>query len=218
MTDARLEWGFKEAFRAYISGSIANGEWHVLDGAAYATPSFTFFGDGAINPATAEGELSYAGGIRFTGHGGILDTTVSNPRVVIIDADRAQLVLDVIGTTQDGVAVEAEGIVFADLDLAAATRSAQGGQLSITNAPATLTATGADAFGTYPAGEEFDPVTITGQLADDCGDVVAIAAETENDGAVDGVPVWVWLITTVLAAAIVALTIVLVRRRQPSGA
>src|SRR5690606_24359517 len=37
---AALGWGFKEEFRAYVDGSIANGEWTTADGATYETPSF----------------------------------------------------------------------------------------------------------------------------------------------------------------------------------
>ena len=211
--DARLEWGFKEAFRAYVSGSIANGEWQVLDGAEYETPSFTFVGNGALDSSTGEGELVFSGGIRFTGHGGILDTSVSNPRVIVLDADTAQLVLDVVGTTQEGVAVEAEGVVFADLDLSAATRSADVGVLTIEGAPATLTATGAEAFGTYPAGEQLDPVTITGSLADDCGEVVIAEPEAEVAPSDGGVPLWVWAVIIALILAVIAITVALVRRR-----
>ena len=35
VVSASLEWGFKESFRGYIDGSIANGEWTVAEGAAY---------------------------------------------------------------------------------------------------------------------------------------------------------------------------------------
>jgi hypothetical protein len=216
--DARLEWGFKEAFRAYISGSIANGEWEVLDGAEYETPSFSFTGSGALDASTGEGELVFVGGIRFTGHGGILDTSVSNPRVVVLDADTAQLVLDVVGTTQEGVAVEAEGVVFADLDLSMASRSADNGVLTIEGAPATLTATGADAFGTYPAGEPLDPVTITGTLADDCGELVVAEPGPDSGDVVEGggIEWWVWAVIVALLATVIALTVVLLRRRSES--
>ncbi|UYN83427.1 MAG: HtaA domain-containing protein [Microcella sp.] len=214
VSDAELEWGFKEAFRAYISGSIANGEWQLLEGAEYETPSFAFGGAGAINPRTGEGQFDFTGGIRFTGHGGILDTTVSNPRVVMIDGDTAQLVLDVIGTTQDGVAVEAEGVVFGDIDLSAAARSADDGVLTITGAPVTLTATGADAFGTYPAGEEFDPITITGTLADDCGDELVASPEAEAPATSDGaIEWWVWALLIAAVLAVITVVIVMLRRR-----
>src|SRR3546814_3461048 len=41
-----LSWGFKESFRAYISGSIAAGEWTTSGGATYETPSFGWSGAG----------------------------------------------------------------------------------------------------------------------------------------------------------------------------
>jgi hypothetical protein len=211
--DAQLEWGFKEAFRAYISGAIAAGEWELLEGAEYETPTFTFAGSGALDSRSGAGEILFTGGIRFTGHGGILDTSVSNPRVIVLDSDSAQLVLDVVGTTQEGLAIEAAGVVFADLDLGAASRSADNGMLTIAGAPATLTATGAEAFGTYPAGEQLDPVSITGTLADNCGAVASVEPATDVATGDEQVPWWWWVVVPALFATAAALVVVLVRRR-----
>lgn len=76
VTDAELTWGFKEAFRSYISGTIANGEWTTADGATYATPDFSWTsGAGNYDGSSGEGLLGFTGSITFTGHGGILNTT-----------------------------------------------------------------------------------------------------------------------------------------------
>ena len=216
--DAALTWGFKETFRSYISGSIANGEWEVLDGATYETPEFGFTGAGAFDQATGAGELTFAGGIRFTGHGGILDTTVSNPRVIMLDAESGQLVLDVVGTTQEGEEVSAEGVVFADLDLSASSRSAQDGVLVISDIPAVLTATGAEAFGTYPAGDPLDPLTITATLADDCGEVVIAEPEApvaEQPAAND--LTWLWIALVALLLIVIAVLVTMLVRRRAAA-
>ncbi len=221
LQDAELTWGFSESFRAYISGSIANGEWRMLDGATYETPAFRFSGAGALEPATGEGEIVFTGAVQFVGHGGILDTTLANPRLVMLDDRSAQLVVDVTGTTQAGDAVAAEGVVFADIDLSAATRTAEQGELVIAEAPATLTVTGAEAFGTYPPGETLDPITIMASLADDCG-----AAAVADTGAAaplaseTGVPGWVWVLLVALLAIVAALAaaVVVLRRRAVTAA
>lgn len=220
LQDAELVWGFKESFRAYVSGSIANGEWQALDGATYETPNFLFTGEGALEPASGEGEVVFTGAMRFVGHAGILDTTLANPRLVMLDSDTAQLVLDVTGTTQAGEAISAEGVVFADVDLSAATRTAELGELVIADAPVTLTATGAEAFGTYPAGEALDPITVTATLADDCG-TAAVAETGAAASAASGteVPGWVWAVLVALLIVIVALAaLLIVMRRRASAA
>src|SRR5690606_13834026 len=61
VTGGELTWGVKEAFRSYISGAIANGEWTVSDGAGYETPSFSFSEPtGEIDAETGEGSVTFA--------------------------------------------------------------------------------------------------------------------------------------------------------------
>ncbi|CAN5236691.1 hypothetical protein BH09ACT5_BH09ACT5_11040 [soil metagenome] len=156
--DAALTWGFKESFRSYISGTIANGEWTVSDGATYETPSFGWSGGAGTVPGT----VAFTGSIEFTGHAGILDTTVSDPRLVFDGSRTATLVLDVRGTTQEGLPVDAAAVPFATVDLGDAAGE------TITEAPVVLTEAGAEAFGTYPAGEQLDPITVSLPGADAC--------------------------------------------------
>lgn len=226
VSDAQLDWGFKESFRAYVSGSIARGEWEVLDGASYEVPLFTFAGgQGAINPAARTGEIAFEGAIRFTGHEGILDTLIANPRVVFTSATTAELVADVTGTRQDFEEVEALDVRFLELNLAGAdSGSRDNGTVTITGIPTQLTVSGADAFGTYPAGEEFDPITLTYSLPTDCAASPADAAPGDLDGDAAGgsgpdaepagMSTGVLLaVIAVLLAVIVALAVMLLRRR-----
>jgi hypothetical protein len=214
--DASITWGFKESFRSYISGSIANGEWTVADGATYAVPDFGWSdGTGAYDPETGEGLVAFAGSIRFTGHGGVLDTSVSNPQLRFLDADTAVLLLDVTGVTQEGAPIDQKGVEFVELALADAVLVADG-TVTITAAPTVLLPAGATAFGTYEAGEPFDPFTATFTLPADC--LQPVVAETGGTGETTAAtgPDLGWLLWIVLGAAVLAvlLTLGIVRARR----
>jgi hypothetical protein len=166
--DATLTWGFKESFRAYIDGSIANGEWTVADGATYETPSFGFpGGSGLLTGRPLEGQVDFPGSVRFTGHGGILDTTVANPVLVFRGDDDAVLLLDVSGPTMEGDQVSVTATPFVSVDLSGQDLAvAPDGTITIDEAPTALTADGEAAFPNYPAGTEFDPISATLSVGD----------------------------------------------------
>lgn len=196
VADAELNWGFKESFRSYISGTIANGEWTVANGAEYDTPDFGFnAGVGSYERGT--GTIDFVGSITFTGHDGILTTTVANPQLRL-EGYSAVLVLDVTGTAQEGAVVDETSVDFARLDLSNALHADENGTVTVTAAPAVLTADGAAAFGTYLEGEALDPVTLTFTTAQDCASMPP--------------PVWPIALAIVLAAALMAATVLVVRR------
>ena len=196
--DATLTWGFKESFRSYISGTIANGEWTVSDGATYETPDFGFAGG-----TGTFGEVAFDGAIRFTGHGGILDTTVANPRIIWGGAS-GTLYLDVSGTTQEGDPVDETAVPFADLTFGEEIGVDADGDLRFEDVAATLTDEGAAAFGTYESGEPLDPLTI--QLT-----VESACALPEPPAA----PTWpIWIAGASGAAVIAAVAVLVVRRRR----
>ena len=202
--DATLTWGFKESFRAYLSGSIAKGEWIVTEPAGYETPDFLFSGgSGDYDGSSGAGSVAFGGTIRFTGHGGILDTTISDLELRLRDGGRAVIVVDVAGTTQAGDPVDATGVEFVTLDLSNAT-ALDGDTIVITDAPATLTAEGAEAFGTYPEGEPFDAVSATLTLDAACA---ALAPAPTAPWP------W-WLAGGVVATGAAVGAIVLTRRRR----
>ena len=208
VTDATMTWGFKESFRSYISGTIANGDWSVADGATYTTPNFGWTnGTGTI--FDGDGDVGFRGSIEFTGHGGILDTTVANPRLQFTGWSNATLVMDVAGTTQQGAAVDAKAVKFAAVDLSAA--QYREGAVTIKDAPVTLTTAGAAAFGTYPAGERLDPVTISFTA-----DPACTVAPPSRPGAF----FVIWLaFASALAVTVITIELVLRRRRaQAPGA
>jgi len=220
VSDASLVWGFKESFRAYIDGSIANGEWTTDGSISYDTPAFTWTGGAGGTDEDGALDVQFSGSIRFTGHEGILDTTVANPRVVI-DGDRAVLLLDVHGTTQAGEPVEQAAVEFGTLDLAGVTATRDGDTVTWADIPAVLTEDGAAAFGTYPAGDALDPLTITATVGDGCGEAAPAepsaepGTDVEPEPAAAGWPLWATVLIALLALALVAaVTIVLVRRRR----
>ena len=223
VVDARLEWGVKEAFRAYIDGSIANGEWTTAGNASYATPLFTWAaGTGGADLEQGALAVQFTGDVRFTGHGGILDTTIGNPRIVV-DGDRAVLLLDVTGTTQEGEVVADAAVEFAELELGEVTPTREGDIVTWAGIPAKLTAAGSDAFGTYPAGESLDPLTIVATVDSACDSAAAPAPSPETtDDAVAAPqpnasewPLWATVVIAVAVLLLIAgLVIVLLRRKN----
>jgi hypothetical protein len=212
---ASLSWGFKESFRAYIDGSIANGEWTVGEGATYATPEFGFLAtDGRIDPRAPLGSISFAGSVHFTGHGGILDTTVANPVLVLRADDTAVLLLDVSGPTMEGDQVAVTGAVFVDVDLAGQDFTSNDGIITIVDAPTTLTEEGAEAFPNYEAGETFDPISARIDVGDcDLTGLPIGTDSTEEDVIGDATPFLI-VGAVVLAALVAVVAIVVARRRR----
>ncbi|MGO1798447.1 MAG: HtaA domain-containing protein [Candidatus Microbacterium stercoravium] len=178
VTGSTLSWGVKESFRAYISGSIANGSWETSDGADYETPEFVWTGGtGTFDPETGTGSVSFVGTVHFTGHDGVLDLTLANPTVEFESGGSAALLLDARSTDMEGeVAVDTAqewvGDITLDGDLIPSD-----GVLDIAEQPTTLTNSGAAAFaGFYEAGVELDPVSVTLEL-DGCDTGVSTISE-----------------------------------------
>jgi hypothetical protein len=220
IVSAELTWGFKESFRAYIDGSIANGEWTVADGATYATPSFGFPADtGRIDPRDPNGSIAFGGSVRFTGHGGVLDTTIANPALVVRADGSGVLLLDVSGPTMEGDDVSVVEAEFLDVDLTGQNLTPVDGVITIDAAPTTLTADGAVAFPNYEAGSAFDPITVVADVGD-CdltGQPIGADADgtdTDTDGTGEA---WMpWVLSAIAALAVAAFVVALIvgRRRR----
>lgn len=184
VTGGSLEWGVKESFRAYISGTIANGGWEVGEGASYETPTFSWSpATGSIDPETGAGSVSFTGTVRFTGHDGILDMTLANPTVEFAEDGQATLLLDTRGTDTSGdVAVDVTQQPVADLGPIGPVDVASGGA-TFADMPVALSATGAPAFADfYAPGEALDPLTLAFEVGP-CGEEEP-AAEPVSDDAV----------------------------------
>ena len=165
ITDATLTWGFKESFRAYVDGDIANGEWTTADGASYETPEFTWSGGtGTYTPIYDDVTITFAGSVHFTGHDGLLDTTIADPTVEL-HGGTGTLTLDVAGPTMDGTPVDVQDVSFVTLDAGAV--SGDDAERTV-EAETALTSDGSEAFPNYAAGEAFDPVSITMTVGKEC--------------------------------------------------
>ncbi len=224
---ASVQWGFKESFRAYISSSIANGKWTEADGATYATPNFGWpDGSGSLDATTGAALVKFAGSVNFTGHDGVLNTTIANPQVELVDKRTGFLLLDVNGPTDQGVMIDAPASSFVQLDLSKGKVTYNpDGSITAKDVPTTLTADGNTAFPDYPAGTAMDPISFTLPAATGCGTPVkADLPATGGDTSLKAVPissavVWPWWAGgSLLAALIVAAIVLLLLRRRRDAA
>ncbi|QCQ17325.1 HtaA domain-containing protein [Microbacterium sp. RG1] len=233
VTGGFLTWGFKESFRSYISGTIAKGSWEPVDGASYATPVFSWPATGgSIDPVTGEGSVSFGGGVRFTGHNGLLDTTIAQPTLVM-GSTGGHLLLDVSGLSMDDALAGATDQVhsatqvdFVTLDLAAVAPTTTGTGMSAAEVPTAITADGYAQFGNYETGTAFDPISfdLTLECADPEPSPAASAEPSQTPVAAELVdeastPAWGWGIGAAVAVAAAAATVIIaaVRRRARGG-
>ncbi|TQL55692.1 Htaa protein [Subtercola boreus] len=73
---ARLEWAVKASFVAYVE-ALPDGKVETFGGAARAADGrFLFAAAGGT-----EGDLAFTGTLRFSGHHGVLDVLLSDPRI-----------------------------------------------------------------------------------------------------------------------------------------
>lgn len=234
LTDGRLQWGFKESFRAYISGGIANGDWTTGGDAGYETPEFFWTkGSGVLAEDTHRGRLEFDGSIQFTGHDGALDTRITDPVVTFVDEKSAVLSVDYTGGTMDAALAGKDDsktladVPFADLDLAAGTRTRQGDRVTITGIPATLTSAGSAAFPNYETGAALDPITLVYTASTDCDAAAPVKTAVEDTSAVVLDPLAPteardWVTFAAVGGLLALLTLlgatVLVMRRRTPGA
>lgn len=210
--DATLHWGFKESFRAYIASDIANGEWTTSRGATYETPEFVWSnGQGRYDPETGFGYVQYLGSVRFTGHDGLLDTTIADP-TLSISPDGAFLLLDVSGPSMEGEQIDAQDVSF--VELPGVQVSGEGARV-VAVSDSVLTSDGESAFPDYQAGTAFDPVKVAMEL-DQCSPPGGYAGG--DDIASDPVPAWVVAGAILGPLALIALAtaaiLLAIRRRR----
>ncbi|MBE7701661.1 HtaA domain-containing protein [Oerskovia sp. Sa1BUA8] len=178
---ATLSWGVSDPFRAYIAGPIAKGSVST-SGVRDNGSSYTWSGGkGSFNTDLGKGRTAFGGSVQFTGHAGILDLKISNPRVQV-DGSTGTLVVDVVSSDMEGNKSTSNGVAFASLNLAGK-KSTSGSTITWTGAPATLTASGAKAFaGFYEAGTALAPVTFSFPIGGDVEcDAFSGLADTGTD-------------------------------------
>ena len=169
--EVTITWGFKESFRSYISGAIAQGSWDTSGDVGYSLPEFTLTGgEGYVTPDRTNADVSFDGELVFSGHEGILETTLANPRLTVVDTRSAVLFVDVTGDTMDEVSVSENDVPFARVVWGSSDEAvvATSGLWEIRGAEVVLTEEGSAAFGTYPAGEVMDPMSVRFVLDEEC--------------------------------------------------
>ena len=161
VTSADLGWGVRDSFRNYIRGGIANGSWD-LNGTTYSNNAFQWAkGTGSFKDG--KGSISFTGSVHFTGHHGILDTTISNPRLEI-NGKTAVLYATMVGNDMDGKSHNYGEVALLNVDVSGLQVS--GDKISISGAGTTITAEGAKAFaGFYEAGKDMAPLSFSASLS-----------------------------------------------------
>ncbi|MEU9942148.1 HtaA domain-containing protein [Streptomyces lavendulae] len=151
--DAAVDWGVRRTFREYVTGSIGQGKWTLADGAQDGGALFRFpRGKGSYDGQKGSLDAAFAGTVHFTG--AHLDLTLGKVGVKV-ENGKGVLTADVTtgGETKGAVALvafDAKGL------------KTEGKLATLTEAPATLTEGGAQAFHSmYRPGTEMDPVSLS---------------------------------------------------------
>ena len=184
VASADLGWGVRDSFRNYIRGGIANGSWD-LNGTTYSNNAFQWAkGTGSFKDG--KGSISFTGSVHFTGHHGILDTTISNPRLEI-NGKTAVLYATMVGNDMDGKSQNYGEVALLNVDVSGLQVS--GDKISISGAGTTITAEGAKAFaGFYEAGKDMAPLSFSASLsgAQPAGNTKTQATQTVTETVYQG--------------------------------
>ena len=157
---ANLGWGVRDSFRNYVRGGIANGSWE-LNGTSYSSDAFNW-SNGTGTFKNGKGSISFSGSVRFTGHHGILDTTIANPRLEI-NGNSGTLYATMNSNDPSGKATNYGEVALLKVDLSGLQSSSDA--VSVNGAATTLTAEGAKAFaGFYEAGKDMAPLSFSAAI------------------------------------------------------
>ncbi|WP_314659490.1 HtaA domain-containing protein [uncultured Rothia sp.] len=218
---ANLGWGVRDSFRNYVRGGIANGSWE-LNGTSYSSDAFNW-SNGTGTFKGGKGSISFSGSVRFTGHHGILDTTIANPRLEI-NGNSGTLYATMTSNDPSGKATNYGEVALVKVDLSGLQSSADA--VSVNGAATTLTAEGAKAFaGFYDAGKDMAPLSFSAAIngaktttktvtetvyeGEGCDPVTGKALASTGASGVEGT-----LVAGFIAVAAGAGTVVYTRRRK----
>ncbi|MFX4294435.1 HtaA domain-containing protein [Streptomyces bohaiensis] len=159
ITDAALDWGVRRTYREFVTGDIADGGWELADGAQDGGALFRFpDGTGELDAEAGLLTAAFTGSVHFAGND--LDLLVDAVRVEVADGS-GTMTADV--TTAAGTAEDQPLVTFEVPELAV-----EDGLFHLSEAPAELTAEGAEAFGgLYSEGTVMDPLTLAVAVSDD---------------------------------------------------
>ncbi|HMJ04489.1 MAG TPA: HtaA domain-containing protein, partial [Conexibacter sp.] len=163
ISSGALDWGVKQSFRNYIVSPIAHGSIATAGGAT-ANPDGTFhfpLAGGAYDDDTGTTIVAFGGSVRFAGHDGQLDMTLSDVRVELAP-DGARLLADIssLPFPVGGPPASYPDTELLRLDLTGVDPAVGGGTTSWAAIPGALSGSGAPAFaGFYGPGTAFDAVS-----------------------------------------------------------
>lgn len=166
------DWGIRESWRSYIRGNVAKGDWTTeslnYDGSAFNfTPS-----PGAATIEASKAVIPFDGSVHFTGHDGVLDTKMSDFKLIIdgnsagisVDYDAVEFV-SIAGGGGPRMIEDDQIIATVSLDQAFDGDAATVNLSGTTN----LTQAGVKLFGAYKLNEELDNSGGTLNLGTECG-------------------------------------------------
>lgn len=161
-SSTKIAWGVDESFRSYVSGRSAQGAWKASGNAIDQRGIFAFSGkDGAVNPDAKAGTINTEGSVNFTGKGGKLDFSITNPQVKF-NGVGGDLLASVQSTDAQGKLIDHGIITLATLttsNLEIKDDTVRG------SAKPALTADGATAFAHFfKEGKELDKITFEANL------------------------------------------------------
>lgn len=152
-----LRWGMKLSWRNYTgAGTWSDGVEYLGGADGYLWP----FRSGSYDPDTHDAELRFGGSVRWTGHGGLLDVTISEPRL-ILHGDDARLVAKTVSRSEStGELVDYGEVALVSVALRDDALTTGDGRTSWSDLATNLTATGYKVFsGNYPVGTVMDPIS-----------------------------------------------------------
>lgn len=119
VAEATLEWGIKDSFRNYITGG-AKGKVDTIGTTTIGTDAYNWKGGtGTVAADGSSADVSFTGGVHMTGHSGLLDLTITNPRFEATTSTAGNLYVDVRSRVlATGDYIEQKGVLFSNLTLA----------------------------------------------------------------------------------------------------
>ena len=149
MSSFELHWSVKDSLIAYIS-RLEDGVLEALEPATRTEAGFTFVLNEVasdFNPETHTGVLQFLGTAHFTGHWGMMNITIKDPRVELTSGN------GVLSIAQGGILSPEVHIPFAQVNVVPGSHP-----LMFT---AALTAEGRGVMGEqYTVGQELSPLTL----------------------------------------------------------
>lgn len=150
MSSFELQWSIKDSLIAYISG-LEDGIVEALEPATRTESGFSFSLNEAASDFNAEshtGVLQFLGTAHFTGHWGMMNITIKDPRVELTSGH------GVLSIAQGGILSPEVHVHFVNLNVIPGSHP-----LMLT---AALTAEGRGVMGEqYSVGQELSPVTLS---------------------------------------------------------